>query len=297
MINRTLAFILVSLVLAFEAYALMPTPSITYTLSNRDTNLDWNIAGDASGANPNVASELSWTDIKSNQIGVGLNWSDGDYFLNTLGEYGLIYSGNAQDSDYNLDDRQGEYMRAITDASKGFMFDTQINYGKKFIISPDFRVAISAGYGSHTQHLSLYDGVEVISNTPLDNLDSVYEAKWNGPQVSVNTDYRLNNSIISVDYTHQQVALESYTDWNLRSDLEHPKSMTQRADGTGGVLSIGVEHALSNKSSLTLKAISRDYTANGMHTFHNVFADNDIQKLNAVNWQTQEIQLFYRSLF
>ena len=297
MINRTLAFVLLSSVFAFDAYAFMSTPSVTYTLSNRDTNLNWNIAGDANGANPNVASELSWTNIKSNHLGVGLNWNDGNYFLNTLAEYGLIYSGNAQDSDYNLDDRQGEYMRAITDASKGFMIDTQINYGKNFIISSDFKVALSAGYGSHTQHLSLYDGVEVISNTPLDNLDSVYEAKWNGPQVSMNAGYRLNNNIISIGYTHQRVALKNYIDWNLRSDLEHPKSMTQSANGSGSLLSIGVEHALSNKSSLTLKVISRDYTADGMHTFHNVFADNDIQKLNAVNWQTQEIQLFYRSLF
>jgi hypothetical protein len=297
MINRILAFALTGLIFAFESYALTPTPSITYTLSNRDTNLNWNIAGDANGANPNVASELSWTDIKSNHLGIGLNWNDGDYFLNTLGEYGLIYSGNAQDSDYNLNNRHGEYSRAITDAGKGFMFDAQINYGKNFIISSDFKISISAGYSSHTQHLSLYDGIEVISNTPLDNLDSVYEAKWSGPQVGMNTSYRLNNNIVSIGYTHQQVTLKSYTDWNLRSDLEHPKSMTQSANGAGRVLSIGVEHALSNKSSLTLKVISRDYMADGMHTFHNVFVDNDVQKLNAANWKSQELQLFYRSLF
>ena len=230
-------------------------------------------------------------------MGLGLNWDEGDYFLNSLAEYGAIYSGNAQDSDYDADDRQGEYMRAITDASKGFMLDTQINYGRKFVISPDFQLSLSAGYSLHTQHLSLHDGTELISNTALDNLDSVYEAKWRGPQISLNTGYRLNNYIVSIDYTHQQVKLESYTDWNLRSDLKHPKSMTQSANGSGNVLSFGIEHALSNKSSLTLKAIKRNYSAEGMHTFHNVFDAPDYQKLNAVNWKTGELQLVYRSLF
>jgi len=44
----------------------------------------------------------------------------------------------------------------------------------------------------------LYDGIEVISNTPLDNLDSVYEAKWSGPQVGMNTSYRLKALTIAI---------------------------------------------------------------------------------------------------
>ncbi len=73
--------------------------SIVYGFGDRETKVDWNIAGNLAGTNPNIISELDWRKVKSNQFLLGSIWQDGDYFLKVFGEYGRIYDGENQDSD------------------------------------------------------------------------------------------------------------------------------------------------------------------------------------------------------
>ncbi len=49
------------------------------TNSYRIDNLNWNIAGDLYGNNPNILSELTWTDLKIYQLKAGA-----EVFINNL---------------------------------------------------------------------------------------------------------------------------------------------------------------------------------------------------------------------
>lgn len=270
--------------------------SIIYGIGERATKVDWNIAGNLAGTNPNVISELAWKNIKSHQFLLGGVWEDEGYFVQVFGEYGLIHSGKNQDSDYNLDDRKGEFSRSVNNAGKGYLLDGEINYGKNYFFSGKLKVSPTVGYGFHRQHLKIYDGNQVIGSADLSGLDSLYQANWHGPQLGVGLNFKKNSNIFSFNYDFQNINFYGHTDWNLRSDLKHPKSMTQQGSGSGIKMSGSIEHAVSDFSSVSLIASHYDYSADGEHTFH-LLASDASQKLNEVNWKGGEIKLVYRSLF
>jgi len=270
--------------------------SIIYGFGDRQTKVDWNIAGNLAGTNPNIISELDWRNIKSNQFMLGSIWQDGDYFLKVFGEYGRIYDGENQDSDYNLDNRKSEFSRSLNNSGKGYMLDTEISYGKDYVILGKLKLSPMIGYSFHRQHLKIYDGKMVIGSANLTGLNSLYQANWWGPQLGISLKYKKNKSIFSFNYNLQDINFNGYTDWNLRTDLKHPESMTQKGGGSGTKISASYERAVSSFSSLSLVGNLYQYKAAGVHTF-NLLTGDSSQKLNEVNWKSNEIKLVYRSLF
>ena len=270
--------------------------SIVYGIGERETAIDWNIAGNLAGTNPNIVSELSWNNIKSHQFLLGGIWTEDDYFLQVFGEYGIIYAGENQDSDYNFDNRKGEFSRSVNNAGKGHLMDAEINYGKDYFFSGKLKISPMLGYGFHRQHLRIYDGKQVIGSVDLSGLNSLYQANWHGPQVGIGLNYKNNSNVVSFNYSFQNINFYGHTDWNLRSDLKHPKSMTQQGRGSGTKISGSFEHAVSYFSSLSLVVSHYNYSAAGDHTFHLLSSDPS-QKLNQVNWKGNETKLVYRSLF
>jgi hypothetical protein len=293
--TRTFIIALLSLY-SLNSTARKVESTITYGIGERNTTVNWNIAGNLQGTSPNIISELIWRDIKSKQLLLGGIWTEGDYFLQASGEYGRVYSGENQDSDYRLDDREDERSRSVNNAGKGYMVDLDLNYGKSHVISPKLKVDTSIGYSTHRQHLKMYDGNQVIGSASLDGLDSLYQSNWSGPQASADINYKSNNNIYSLGYTYQDIDLNGHTNWNLRSDLKHPVSMTQTGSGKGEKITASYERAVSDFSSLSLVLSRYDYSATGIHTFH-LLSSNSSQKLNAVNWKANDIKLIYRSLF
>ena len=270
--------------------------SIIYGFGDRETKVNWSIAGNLAGTNPNIISELDWRNVKSNQFLLGGIWQDGDYFFKVFGEYGRIYDGENQDSDYNLNNRGGEFSRSLNNAGRGYMLDTEISYGKDYFLLGKLKLSSIIGYSFHRQNLKIYDGKMIIGSANLTGLDSLYQANWSGPQLGFALNYKNNRSIFSFNYSLQDINFNGYTDWNLRSDLKHPKSMTQKGDGSGTKISASYERAVSNFSSLSLVGNFYKYKAEGVHTFHLASSDSS-QKLNQVNWKGSELKLVYRSLF
>lgn len=289
-----LPFILIFICTSTHAKKL--NSSVIYTVGERETKVDWNIAGNLAGSNPNIISELEWKNLKSHQFLVGGVLHDGDFFLELFGEYGHIFKGENRDSDYNQDDRLGEYSRSISDSGKGYLIDAEINYGRDYNFLERIKLTPSIGYGYHRQHLKIYDGTMVIGSADLTGLNSLYQANWRGPQLGIGLKYLHNKNILSLDYKLQDVNFYGYTDWNLRTDLRHPKSMTQNGNGKGTQLSVSFERALSNLSSLSLLGNYFQYSADGTHTFH-LTSSNAVQKLNQANWESSEVRLVYRTLF
>ena len=109
-------------------------------------------------------------------------------------------------------------------------------------------VAPLLGYSLNRQNLRIQDGNQVISTRspapavgPLsDQLNSTYFARWNGPWIGCDLRYRAGDQN---PYFHpMQFGLSAelhYADyygegnWNLRSNLCHPKSFEHDAEGYG----------------------------------------------------------------
>ena len=226
----------------------------------RRDSLDWNIAGDLQGNNPNVLSELTWEDLLIHEIHMGVRADlKNAFFLKGSINYGVIVAGDNQDSDYAADNREMEFSRSNNDADKGNTLDGQFGAGYRFrLISESLSVIPLAGYSYHRQHLSMTDGYQTITwpgGPPLgsfNGLDSTYEAQWRGPwiglDITLETERFTKLSPISfyAGWEYHWADYYAEADWNLRDDFMHPKSFEHEADGTGMVVNLGVRLRLNH---------------------------------------------------
>ncbi len=175
-------------------------------LSNgyRVDQLDWNIAGNLAGTNPNVLSELTWRDIEIYQVNIGLKAliNEGFYVRGSLG-YGWIFDGSNQDSDFQGNNRTGEFSRSNNRTEDRNVVDASVGMGYQFtLISGRLRLIPLLGYSYNQQNLTITDGFQTISTpglTPacgtLSGLASTYETEWFGPWLGLDLIVPINEKI------------------------------------------------------------------------------------------------------
>jgi hypothetical protein len=266
-------------------------------LSSRTNQLNWNIAGDLSGHNPNILSELTWTDIKT--IGLNLNARaiiNNRFFATGLLSYGWIYQGANQDSDYYGDNRTGEFSRSNNNASKGNTLDASIALGYQFIKTDQWLISGFLGFSTHNQYLWITDGHQTV-NTPspfpvtippvgstFPDLNSSYIASWAGPWVGVAADCQITENLsVSCDFGYHMASYSGEGYWNLR-----PLTFYHSAQGNGVNLSLGINYELNDKWSAGLSLESGNWSAGpGTDITYHV----GITQLNQVNWSFSTITL------
>ena len=143
----------------------------------RVDDLDWNIAGDINGNNPNIISELEWEGLKSFQLKIANKTVFNQLFLlrGSLA-YGWIFDGENQDSDFLGDNRTFEFSRSNNNSDDGNVMDASFGLGWQFTFGrSDFVMAPVIGYSYHEQNLTMTDGYQTIPPFgPFSGLDSTY---------------------------------------------------------------------------------------------------------------------------
>jgi len=111
-----------------------------FTGGYRRDDLDWSIAGDSSGNNPNILSELTWDDLESYQVKFqgNLVWPN-IIALRGLADYGWISDGENQDSDYYGDNRTWEFSRSNNNSDDGDVWDVSLAIGYPFRAAAPYR--------------------------------------------------------------------------------------------------------------------------------------------------------------
>jgi len=282
-------------------------------LGYRIDQLDWNIAGDTSGGNPNILSELTWDDLEILQLQLAgqLELNEIPYLKKNLQvqaniSFGKIWSGTAQDSDYGGYNRAAESARSASDADKGMTFDLSGAVGPIFEFEklPGFRVIPLIGYGFNMQALTMTDGeqislVEGNPSTPIPGLDSSYTVYWYGPWLGANVEYTFRNKLtLATGLEYHWVEFFAQADWNLRTDFEHPVSFEHEASGSGVVWNIDGSYPLSNQWEWLFSATVQDWNASD-GTDRTFFADGSVAKtrLNQVNWDSFAVMTRLRYQF
>ena len=218
---------------------------------HRLDKLDWNTAGDISGHNPNILSELTWNNLKIFQLRLANETMIHEVFY-ARGQvsYGWIYGGDNQDSDYLEDNRNLEFSRSNNSADDGHTLDWSIGVGPRFTFgSNHVEIMPLIGYSFHEQHLTMSDGFQDIPPLgPFSGLAATYDTEWRGPLVGVDfkliSRKRLGVFKTTAFYTAFEYHLGDYcaeANWNLRTDLAHSKSFEHEADGEGYVFKIGTK--------------------------------------------------------
>ncbi len=276
-------------------------------LGYRYDNLDWNIAGNTAGQNPNILSELSWTRLQIPQATVAMELRRGDWYLLGDARYGKIVDGRNQDSDYAFDNRRGEWSRS-NNKPGGEMIDATIGFGYRFErilrnkIQPYmFRhyVMPMVGYSYHAQNLRMTDGFQTIPATgSFPGLNSTYDARWDslwGGISFVEEDIR-KNRIIAVDFAVHVANFYAVAGWNLRvgppSGFMQPKSFEQDANGGGFTVAMRGRNNLNKKLFVSW---SVNYglwkTGAGVDTIYIYDGSIRYTRLNEVTWETMSVNL------
>jgi hypothetical protein len=258
--------------------------------------LDWTIAGNLAGSNPNILSELTWKDLEIFQVGVdgrlitGKNRRAGFYLRGHL-DYGWILDGHGQDSDYAGDHRTDEFSRSVFSSRDDDVFDASIGAGVQWRFQQRrVLLALLGGLSYHEQNLRMTDGVQIISALgPFPQLNSTYAAQWWGPWVGVDLEFRPHPrfSVLGTLEYH----LASYradADWNLRSDFAHPVSFRHEADEADGmVITVAGRYLVARHWILDLTlGYQRWQAKNGLDWTFLADGRTGVTRLNEVNWRS-----------
>ena len=268
----------------------------------RVDDLNWNIAGNISGSNPNVLSELTWSDLETLQAAVRgralvNEWL---YLRGSLG-YGWTLSGENQDSDFSGNDRTQEYSRSSNSADGSTVLDAALGLGYQFaFFSGKFRLSPLLGYSYSSQALSLKDGVQVIATPgktppagPIQGLDSTYDASWMGPWLGIDLSFDISESLTLLgSFEYHWATFEGEGDLNLRNDLAHPTSFDHQADGKGFLIMLGAEYLLTGPWSLNLAFTYLKWSTDpGLDRLYYANGSVAETRLNEVNWDSYALML------
>ena len=280
-----------------------PEVLMQFDAGYRRDDLDWNIAGDAGGNNPNVLSELTWDDLESWQV----KFSSSLIFPNIVAlrgyaDYGWIFDGKNQDSDYLGDNRTFEFSRSNNKADNGVVWDASLAVGYPF----QWNQAVIAtfiplvGYSRHEQNLKITDGDQTIPDSgPFPGLHSSYDTEWKGPFLGIDMRFKAGKPSNFAErletyfsYEYHWADYHAKANWNLRDDLQHPKSFEHKADGTGWIIGAGLNVILQRHLALNFDVDYQNWSTEAGND--KVFLANGTTaktRLNEVNWSTYALSL------
>lgn len=282
----------------------------------RSDDLKWSIAGNGI----DVLSELAWSDVDSYQISMAnhTQFKNNIYFRAQF-DYALIQDGSLRDSDYGRNGRTLEWSRSISETTGDENWDFSTGGGYSFFFWQD-RLTVSPllGISVHKQNLRIQNGTQVLSETnpfgrpnPPDvgplygQLNSSYFTRWWGPWVGCDLQYkpkmrssahhamefRFSMELCWADY-------DAEGNWNLRGDLDHPKSFEHEADGFGISITAQWLMNLDAHWDITITASHQDWsTDSGIDRKFLASGGNSTTRLNEVEWESTSYMVGARYRF
>jgi len=299
-----------------EAHAEKPRIALElgFKAGYRSDQLNWNIARDFTGSQPNVLSELSWDDLEIYQVQfqpslsvAGKMKSGFRYHLRGLFGWGDIFDGDNQDSDYAGDNRTLEFSRSNNAADGGDVQDFSVGAGLEFFGRGEVWTFIPLlGYSYHEQNLQITDGYQTVSEQaladgffgtgrinlpplgPIVGLDSRYHSEWYGPWLGLELIFASAEKW-NITGTVEYHLIEYYgeADWNLREDLQHPASFRHWAEGEGFSFTMGLLRNFNRSWSGTLNVnFQKWHTDDGTDVTYLANGSTSGTLLNEVNWES-----------
>ena len=108
----------------------------------RIDNLDWSIAGNTLGQNPNILSELIWSNLQIYHLELGAEVYVYNFAIVASFGYGWIFQGANRDSDYLGNNRTQEFSRSNNQSDTGSVLDIEFGIGYRARIASDDLVIV-----------------------------------------------------------------------------------------------------------------------------------------------------------
>ena len=279
----------------------------------QDGNLDWNIAGPVvdGKVTPDVLSELNWQDLRIWNSRLALAYYEEGYRIGFEGNYGKIFEGYVLDDDYGANNRKSRFSHARATGDKGEVFDYNLTLGYGLSYN-GVTVTPYGGWGYEAQHLKMcapatleYNGnnnpfhtVPIEFKTQVPDLDSSYNASWQGPLAGFDLRYDCSCLHLIGGFEYHWLDFRGKAHWNLRDDIIGPFHHSGTASGTkfkvGGSVDFMCQWTLG-----LLATFTNYHLKDGVERSKIIFDNQTVSiktRLNDVNWNTWtlSVNLGYR---
>lgn len=279
-------------------------PSLALRAGYRQDSANFSIAGPDN--QPNILSELTWDKIQSFNLGGTFRWSNASHFyLRGSFDYGLVVTGESQDSDYLDDDRTYEFSRSYADVEEGNMFDGSIGAGFRLDLpfssrGGRFHLIPLVGYAYHSQLYEMTNGRQVIADYgfgvplgPFEGLQSRYESVWDGLWLGLDLELHFNDRhALLGSFEYLWADYDGEGEWNLRTDLQQPTSFDHDADGQGITASLNYQYRFTDRWTWSLGFWYQDFSTDpGRHQAFFSNGTSNWLRLNEVEWESYSVML------
>jgi hypothetical protein len=190
------------------------------------SNFNWNIAGNMFGENPNILSELDFKNLLSTGTGIELSYKPYKFFeLSASYTFLRTLSGRGTDVDYQEDNRTGQTSSLYFGSENGR--HSQMNLSVLYLPFKGTKFNLGAGI-----NVFAYRRKFDMHSTEDSDLTSYYKYRADGFGLKIKKDYKIS-PIFSLqgDFILNRVYYNSYGNWNLINNFEHPKSFTHLSNG------------------------------------------------------------------
>ncbi|WP_133300223.1 hypothetical protein [Mucilaginibacter terrenus] len=243
--------------------------------------LDWSIAGNSQGQNPNIYSELKWKKLGGIALSAGAQWNiTGRFMLMGSYSHSAISAGTVTDNDYSSDNRTNRVYNETFDADQGFSRSVAGGLGFILIDNNRFGLVPYVGYGTSKQSLHLLD-----RSGQFADLNSSYQTNWKGPFVKLAAVAKLLSRLsLKADFRYNQADYNAKADWNLISTFQHPVSFRHTAKGYGLEGNTSLAYQLVKRFAINLGAgVYHWETGKGIDELYLSSGTAEQTQLNSVN--------------
>ena len=266
----------------------------------RTGDLQWSIASDVTGGEtPNILSELTYSDIELEEFNSRGRLIFNYGFLEGVIVEGRFVSGEAtdgtnQDSDYNGDNRTGEYSRSLSDAEGSETTEFELIFGYQVKLSESFSITPKMAYSYNEQHMKMTNGVQILDTRAMalslgpfnSDLNSHYTAEWEGFWLGGDLTWQSGNHRLNAEIQYHIQDYYAEANWNLREDFEHPVSFAHWSDGDGLRWKLNYRYQFSRYFSAWVEASAEDFEADpGRDVVYFSNGTRGATRLNGVTWE------------
>lgn len=265
--------------------------------------LNWNVASPT--GSPNPLTEVKWDDVQRFRIhGLFDITTPMGFAFKGKGGYAWTLNGSAQETSYLRDGRIQPFSQIDSDGDDGYAWDASLGAGYQVKLGDPEQNSVwgaltpLAGYSYEEQKFKMKGGKQQIPGSGLDkgqlhNIDNTYVADWYGPWLGLDGKLSLfDHHKLFSSFEYHWPTYRAKANWKPAPHLQHPRSFTHDADGTGYLASLGYRF---QSSDLWGVSVSVDYqnmeTDSGTENLFLSSGEVIRSRLNDVNRETFGVNL------
>lgn len=226
-------------------------PTIGYSISKTS----FNIAGNESGQNPNVLSELIWDPTNAIEYGADARLMYNRLVLRADFLLSKTVFGDVSDIDYDGDNRTLPYSKLYLSNHKGTGYSLKFQPGYEWSNRNDISLITFLSVDYISRRLYLLNDKDWQSNNSnyISGLNSYYKYKFPNYGLGMQLDFTFHeNWSANVGLEGYLSKYYAYGNWNLIEDFEKPISYEHKGNGKRINTSLGVAYNLSANTKIGL---------------------------------------------